>query len=168
MTPFAALFWKEWRGERRSIATLAGAAALLPLLGLLGAREFAGRFGLQRYAYDGPHAVVLRRRHEWFEKLNVYVVLWWLPAGPLPTVEPAQERLTYLPHHGPPPRGEEMRDPALVSCAAHAIAACGLSVRWLPALVGVKHASSAGMTGETGEMTEVTTFPEALIPGDTQ
>lgn len=58
---------------------------------------------LQRYAYDGPHAVVLRRRHEWFEKLNVYVVLWWLPAGTLPTVEAAQERLTYLTHHGPTP-----------------------------------------------------------------
>ena len=59
MTPFAALFWKEWRGERRSIATLAGAAALLPLLGLLGAREFAGRFGLQRYAYDGGTATIV-------------------------------------------------------------------------------------------------------------
>ncbi|MBL8843133.1 MAG: hypothetical protein JNL90_16555 [Planctomycetes bacterium] len=59
MTPFAALVWKEWRGERRSIATLAGAAALLPLLGLLGAREFAGRFGLQRYAYDGGTATIV-------------------------------------------------------------------------------------------------------------
>ena len=77
-------------------------------------------------------------------------------------------RACVIPHDEPPPRGEEMRDPALVSCAAHAIEACGLSVRWLTALVGVKHASSVGMTGETGEMTEVTTFPEALIPGDTQ
>ncbi|MBL8843134.1 MAG: hypothetical protein JNL90_16560 [Planctomycetes bacterium] len=59
MTPFAVLVWKEWRGERRSIATLAGAAALLPVMGLLGAREFAGRFGLQHYAYDGGTATIV-------------------------------------------------------------------------------------------------------------
>ncbi len=59
MTPFASLLWKEWRGERRSIATLAAAAALLPLLGLLGAREFAGRFGLRCYAYDGGTATIV-------------------------------------------------------------------------------------------------------------
>ncbi len=59
---------------------------------------------LQHYTYDGLHATVLRRRAEWFERVNnVFVVLWWVPTGTQPLVDSARERLTHLSNHGPSP-----------------------------------------------------------------
>jgi hypothetical protein len=50
-----------------------------------------------------PHLDVMRRRREWFERLPVYVVLWWIPAGHVPTVAEAEERLALLRAAGPSP-----------------------------------------------------------------
>ncbi len=59
---------------------------------------------LQHYTYDGLHATVLRRRSEWFERVNnEFVVLWWVPAGTHPAVTAARERLEHLGNHGPSP-----------------------------------------------------------------
>ena len=45
-----------------------------------------------------------RRRREWFEApTETYIVLWWVPAGHIPTVEEADERLDHLRAHGPTP-----------------------------------------------------------------
>jgi hypothetical protein len=56
---------------------------------------------LKEYVYRTAHAELLRRRHEWFEKISVYAALWWVPAGHLPGVDEAKKRLAYLEVHGP-------------------------------------------------------------------
>jgi hypothetical protein len=43
----------------------------------------------------------MARRKEWFEcMLEVYSVLWWIPAGTVPTVAQADERLQSLRQNG--------------------------------------------------------------------
>ncbi len=59
MTPFASLIWKEWRGERRSIGTLAAAAALLPVLGLWLASRWAHSGGDEAFHYDESTATIV-------------------------------------------------------------------------------------------------------------
>ena len=59
---------------------------------------------LRAYVYRSAHAEMLRHRHEWFEKVeSVYVALWWIPVGHLPSVDEATKRLEYLAEHGPTP-----------------------------------------------------------------
>ncbi len=57
---------------------------------------------LYQYAYYSKHADFFRRRAEWFENRVVpMVVLWWIPAGHIPTVEEAKAKLLHLRTHGP-------------------------------------------------------------------
>jgi hypothetical protein len=56
---------------------------------------------LRRFVYTTGHTAVMRRRKLWFEKLDTYVVLWWVPAGHEPTIDEAKERLAHLADHGP-------------------------------------------------------------------
>jgi hypothetical protein len=57
---------------------------------------------LADYVYRSDHTPFLRRRGEWFERLSeVYLVLWWIPAGTAPTIEEALARLDHLKSHGP-------------------------------------------------------------------
>jgi hypothetical protein len=57
---------------------------------------------LRAYAYGGAHAAVMRRRREWFSRLErPNVALWWVRAGSLPDVAEALARLAYLEAHGP-------------------------------------------------------------------
>jgi hypothetical protein len=49
------------------------------------------------------HLGVMRRRRQWFERIKVFMALWWVPAGHLPTVAEAEERLEHLRAHGPTP-----------------------------------------------------------------
>lgn len=57
------------------------------------------------YVYRSGHTEVMQRRREWFEKpTEAYQVLWWIPAGHIPSVEEALERLTQLRREGPSPR----------------------------------------------------------------
>ena len=59
---------------------------------------------LFEFTYRSGHAEVYRRRREWFEApTEAYLVLWWVPAGHIPAVEEADERLDYLRAHGPTP-----------------------------------------------------------------
>jgi hypothetical protein len=59
---------------------------------------------LRAYTYGGPHADVLRQRRDWFEKIErVAVALWWVPAGHIPTIEEARQRLAWLDERGPTP-----------------------------------------------------------------
>jgi uncharacterized protein DUF3291 len=56
---------------------------------------------LRAYVYRSGHAEVLKRRHEWFQKLaGPSAALWWVPAGHLPSVAEAKARLAYLESHG--------------------------------------------------------------------
>ena len=54
------------------------------------------------FAYRTSHTKVMNRRKEWFDPLpGPHMVLWWIPAGTVPTVEEAKRRLDYLAAHGP-------------------------------------------------------------------
>jgi hypothetical protein len=52
---------------------------------------------------DAGHLAVLRRRREWFVPADTVAALWWVPAGHLPTVAEAEERVVHLREHGPTP-----------------------------------------------------------------
>jgi hypothetical protein len=57
---------------------------------------------LHDYVYRTAHAELLARRKEWFERVEeAYVVLWWVPAGTLPSLEDAGGRLERLRESGP-------------------------------------------------------------------
>jgi hypothetical protein len=58
---------------------------------------------LSDFVYHTAHTPFLRRRREWFEKTEVFMVLWWVPVGHIPTVPEALERLEQLKQHGPGP-----------------------------------------------------------------
>ena len=58
---------------------------------------------LATFVYRSGHVDVMRRRREWFTRMRIYMALWWVPAGQLPTVADAQERLAHLREHGPTP-----------------------------------------------------------------
>jgi Domain of unknown function (DUF3291) len=59
---------------------------------------------LQAFVYRTAHIEVLRKRYDWFEKFEgVYAALWWVPAGHIPSVDEAKERLAHLTAHGPTP-----------------------------------------------------------------
>jgi hypothetical protein len=61
---------------------------------------------LRHYVFTSGHASYLRRRAEWFQRPDeVMTVLWWIPAGELPTLGEAVERLAHLRRHGPSERG---------------------------------------------------------------
>ncbi|MET8298186.1 DUF3291 domain-containing protein [Streptomyces sp. NPDC005180] len=57
------------------------------------------------FTYRSGYLDVMRRRREWFERhIETYLVLWWVPAGRLPPVGEALERLADLRANGPSPR----------------------------------------------------------------
>jgi Domain of unknown function (DUF3291) len=67
---------------------------------------------LRAFTYTTAHTDVLRRRREWFERLDVaHVVLWWVPAGHIPSVGEAIERLERLRRDGPTPAAFTFRVP---------------------------------------------------------
>lgn len=60
---------------------------------------------LFEFTYRSAHTKIMVRRREWFEKpLEAHMVLWWVPAGHLPTLEEALARLAQLRTNGPTPQ----------------------------------------------------------------
>jgi hypothetical protein len=56
---------------------------------------------LSQYVYTSAHVELMRRRREWFERMDdAFLVLWWVPAGHRPTVEEGIARLEMLRAHG--------------------------------------------------------------------
>ncbi len=56
---------------------------------------------LERFVYQTVHKQFYSRRAEWFEHFEKpYFVMWWVPAGYLPSVDEAVERLGYYTQHG--------------------------------------------------------------------
>jgi heme-degrading monooxygenase HmoA len=58
---------------------------------------------LRAFVYTSGHTAVMRNRKQWFDKLDIYLVLWWVPAGHEPTIDEAMARLAHLELHGPTP-----------------------------------------------------------------
>jgi Domain of unknown function (DUF3291) len=57
------------------------------------------------FVYRSGHTAVMQRRREWFEKpAQAHQVLWWVPAGHIPTTAEALERLAQLRREGPTPQ----------------------------------------------------------------
>lgn len=60
---------------------------------------------LRDFAFRSAHVEVMRKRRDWFERMaEAYAVLWWVPAGHIPTLEEAAQRLHLLRTQGPSPR----------------------------------------------------------------
>ena len=67
---------------------------------------------LQQFVYKSRHVGTLRDRKQWFEPIDGPILaLWWIPAGHVPTVTEARERLAHLAQHGPTPHAFTFRSP---------------------------------------------------------
>jgi hypothetical protein len=67
---------------------------------------------LAEFVYRSAHTDVMRRRREWFERLeSAFTVLWWVPAGHRPTLIEAEERLELLRGNGPTALAFTFREP---------------------------------------------------------
>lgn len=59
---------------------------------------------LHRYVYQSGHLQLLRDKKSWFDTLkDAHMVLWWVPAGHIPTIEEARRRLDMINELGPSP-----------------------------------------------------------------
>ena len=52
------------------------------------------------YRNEG-HREIMRRRKEWFDRMEFHLALWWVPAGHRPTIAEGKERLESLSRVGP-------------------------------------------------------------------
>lgn len=67
---------------------------------------------LQQFVYKSEHVGTLRDRSQWFERIEGPILaLWWIPAGHIPSVTEATERLAHLKEHGPTPHAFTFRTP---------------------------------------------------------
>lgn len=59
---------------------------------------------LRRYVYKSNHVELIRDRDAWFHKMKeAHQALWWVPAGHIPDVAEAKERLAHYRTNGPTP-----------------------------------------------------------------
>ncbi len=57
---------------------------------------------LDAYVYGSDHGELVRHGRDWFERASApQIVLWWIPAGQLPTLDEAKKRLELLRARGP-------------------------------------------------------------------
>ena len=77
---------------------------------------------LGAYVYRSDHVQIMRRRREFFEvPAEAFMTLWWIPAGTVPTLAEAIDRLEHFRRHGPTPYAFSFRQPfAPTSSAAPA------------------------------------------------
>jgi hypothetical protein len=66
---------------------------------------------LRTFVYASRHLDVMRHRREWFHRMDTYLALWWVPAGTIPTVAQAKDRLQLLAGNGPSPDAFTFRVP---------------------------------------------------------
>jgi hypothetical protein len=65
---------------------------------------------LAAYVYGPEHVAFLRKRRNWFEKMErPATALWWVPPGHRPTTDEAEERIVHLREHGPTPYAFTLR-----------------------------------------------------------
>ena len=67
---------------------------------------------LADFVFRSAHTEVMRQRRQWFDPMpEAYTVLWWIPAGHIPTIEESEERLDLLRKAGPSPEAFTLRQP---------------------------------------------------------
>jgi heme-degrading monooxygenase HmoA len=65
---------------------------------------------LNAFVYRSAHVEVMRRRREWFERMEqAFLVLWWVRKGHRPSVQEAIARLELLRTKGPTPEAFTFR-----------------------------------------------------------
>jgi Domain of unknown function (DUF3291) len=75
---------------------------------------------LNSYVYSSAHVEVMRRRREWFERMNdAFLVLWWVPKSHRPSVAEAIAKLEMLRSKGPTPEAFTFRKAFPPPDAAH-------------------------------------------------
>ena len=104
MMPPAALAERSagfvWRFKTESGNATSVAAYPDPLV-LINLSVWEDVASLRDYVYKSDHGRFFARRAEWFERMEApHLVLWWLPAGTLPTIEEAKARLSSLAEKG--------------------------------------------------------------------
>jgi hypothetical protein len=50
---------------------------------------------------QSDHLTYMRRRKEWFEKMDVFMALWWVPVGHIPTIAEGMAKIAWLGANGP-------------------------------------------------------------------
>jgi hypothetical protein len=66
---------------------------------------------LGAFVYRSGHIEIMRRRREWFEHMDTYMCLWWVPVGHTPTVQEAMDRLATIERLGPTPEAFTFKTP---------------------------------------------------------
>ena len=73
---------------------------------------WASLAALRAFVYATRHLEVMRHRRAWFQRMpDPYRALWWVPAGTIPTVAEAKDRLELLASQGPGPEAFTFRAP---------------------------------------------------------
>lgn len=72
---------------------------------------WTGMDALAGFVYRSAHRDIMRRRREWFEAMETYMALWWVPVGHTPSVDEGLARLELLERHGPSPEAFTFRHP---------------------------------------------------------
>jgi hypothetical protein len=76
---------------------------------------------LNAYVYRSAHSEIMRRRRDWFERMDKpFLVLWWLPRGHRPSIAEAVARLELLRSQGPTAAAFNFRSAFLAPDAASA------------------------------------------------
>jgi Domain of unknown function (DUF3291) len=95
---------------------------------------------LTAFVYRDPdHRVIMRRRREWFEAMEIFMALWCIPAGHVPTLAEGKHALETLAAHNPTPEGFTFLSP-VPAPGADAIPRSSTSAR------SVDHRPGAGAT----------------------
>src|SRR4051794_5609634 len=67
---------------------------------------------LHAFTYRSVHKTVFARRYDWFERAGgPNLVMWWVPAGTIPSVDTALVRLRRLAELGPTPEAFTFKTP---------------------------------------------------------
>ena len=60
---------------------------------------------------NSDHLTIMRRRKLWFEHIEVFQALWWVPAGHIPTVAEGMAKVAVLATNGPTADAFTFRQP---------------------------------------------------------
>jgi len=89
--------FKTAEGENAPALTVPGAEDVAANLTVWESIE-----ALEKFVWQTVHAKIYARKGEWFEKAaQPHLVMWWIDAGHIPTLEEARARLDHLIANGP-------------------------------------------------------------------
>ncbi|MEY3657455.1 MAG: hypothetical protein RL425_216 [Pseudomonadota bacterium] len=67
---------------------------------------------LSDFVYRQPdHLSVMRRRRDWFDKMDAFMALWWVPAGHRPSILEGMTKIALLAERGPSVEAFTFHDP---------------------------------------------------------